>query len=48
MLRSASALLVGEFLTLFGLWLAWPPLAFIGAGGQAIAWGVLRETGDGA
>ena len=48
MLRSASALLVGEVLTLVGLWLAWPPLAFVAAGVQGIAWGVLRETGDGA
>lgn len=40
------ALLVpGEALLLYGLWLAWLPLAFMAAGGQLLALALTREVG---
>lgn len=39
-------LLAGEVLALVGLWLIWPPLAFLAAGGQLIAYGLLKEAGE--
>jgi hypothetical protein len=48
MLRALLLLLVGEGLALYGLWLAWPPLAFMAAGAQLVAAALARETGDSA
>lgn len=48
MRRAALALLLGESLVLVGLWLAWPPLAFVVAGGQLVAASLMSETGGDA
>ncbi len=45
MLRAVCALLAGEALILFGLWVAWPPLAYIAAGAQLMALALTREAG---
>lgn len=45
--RLFSTLLIGEALLLYGLWLAWPPLALIVAGCQLVAAALLTEAGDG-
>lgn len=48
MLRALSLLLAGEGLALYGLWLAWPPLAFVAAGAQVAGWAILSDTGEDA
>jgi hypothetical protein len=45
--RLLSALLIGEALLLYGLWLAWEPLALVIAGCQLVAAALLTEAGDG-
>ena len=37
-------LLAGEGLALSGLWMAWPPLALVVAGGQLVAYSLLRVS----
>lgn len=45
MLRALLLLLAGEGLLLYGLWLAWAPLAFVAAGTQLAVGAWLYDDG---
>ena len=46
MILNLLAALLGSALLLYGLWLIWPPLAFIVAGIGLLALGFFREVPD--
>lgn len=46
MILNLLAALLGFALTIYGLWLIWPPLAFIAAGAGLLVLGFLREVPD--
>ena len=44
MRTSMLAFTVGLMTLVAGLWMAWPPLSLITAGGALVAWSLLRST----
>jgi hypothetical protein len=46
MRRAALGFLTGLALIVFGLWLAWPPLAPIGAGAALVTVSLLAKVGE--